>query len=271
MNNKIDFETPENVKISYQVAGTGTRFLAWFLDNIFLTIFCLVLLFLFSLVGASLDTVFEHFVEPEDRANDIKGLNELPMIFFGLWMMVWSLGGFFYFGLSELFLRGQTIGKRILKIRVVKANGFSLSPNSILIRSLFRIIDQLPPLWVVPVLSATSQRFGDMVAETIVISDEVAEISSIREVLGKKTAAESTFRFTVAMLTRSRQEDFFAIESLLERWSSLSAAEQRLLTEKIVPPLAQRLQSEIPSAENYPVFLEDLLAAEYRRRSRKLG
>lgn len=271
MNNKIDFETPENVKISYQVAGTGTRFLAWFLDNIFLTIFCLVLLVVFIAVGASSATVFEHFVEPGDRANDINGRQELPMIFIGLWMMVWSLGGFFYFGLSELLLRGQTIGKRVLKIRVVKANGFSLSPISILIRSLFRIVDQLPPLWIVPVLSARSQRFGDMVAETIVISDEVLEISSVRETLGKKTAAESTFRFTVAMLGRSRREDFVAIESLLERWSSLLASERQMLTEKIVPPLAQRLQSEIPSPENYPVFLEDLLAAEYRRQSRKLG
>ncbi len=271
MNERIDFETPENITISYQVAGTGTRFLAWFADNIFLTLICLVLLVVFVAFGASVDSVFSDLFEPGGSDADSRDGSQFSLIFLGVWLMIWSLGGFLYFGLSELIFRGQTIGKRMSKIRVVKADGFSLDPTSILIRTLFRVVDQLPPLWIVPVLSTSSQRLGDMVAGTIVISDEPTEISSVRETLGSRSEADSKFRITGAMLKRSQPADFATIESILERWSSLSPVERIALTEKIVPAMTQRLQTEVPSVEDHQQYLEDLLAAEYRRQSRSLG
>lgn len=271
MEDRVEFETPENVKISYQVAGPGTRFLAWFADNIFLTIFCFILLIVFIAVGVSVDEVFGDVFDQTGGKNPFVDGQQFSMIFLGIWLMIWSLGSFFYFGLSELVLRGQTIGKRMSKIRVVKEDGFSLDPVSILIRTLFRVVDQLPLLWIVPVLSNSSQRFGDMVAGTLVVSDEPPEISSVRETLGGRQANESKFRITGAMLKRAHQNDFATVESILDRWSNLSINEQSALTEKIVPVLAQRLQTEVPELPDHQQFLEDLLAAEYRRQSRSIG
>jgi len=271
MNERIDFETPENIKISYQVAGAGTRFLAWFADCIFLTLICLLLLVVFAALGASVDGVFADIFEPGPSADNSRDGSQFSMMFLGIWLMIWSLGSFFYFGLSELILHGQTMGKRMSKIRVVKSDGFSLDPISIFVRSLFRVVDQLPPLWIVPVLSPATQRLGDMVAGTIVVSDVPTEISSVRETLAGRLAGDSKFRITGGMLKRSRPADFAAIESLLERWTSLSPVEQTALTEKIVPALAQRLQTEMPSREDHQQYLEDILAAEYRRQSRNLG
>jgi len=271
MNERIDFETPENIRISYQLAGPGTRFLAWFADSIFLTVFCLLLLVVFVAVGVSFDGVFGDLFEPGSRGEDFANDEQFSFIFLGIWLMIWSLGGFFYFGFSELILHGQTIGKRMSKIRVVKSDGFSLDPLSIFIRSLFRVVDQLPILWIVPVLSASSQRLGDMVAGTIVVSDEPNEISSVRETLSSRSNTESKFRITGAMLKRAQPSDFTAIESILERWSELSISEQSALTGKIVPALAERLQTELPSLPDHQQYLEDLLAAEYRRQSRNLG
>jgi len=271
MNERIDFETPENIKISHQLAGPGTRFLAWFVDNIFLTIFCLLLLVVFAAIGVSFDGVFSDMFEPGTRGSDFGDDAQFSLVFLGMWLMIWSLGGFFYFGLSELILHGQTIGKRMSKIRVVKSDGFSLDPVSILIRTLFRMVDQLPVLWIVPVLSASSQRYGDMVAGTIVVADEPMELSSVRDTLSRRSAADSKFRITGAMLKRARPSDFTTIESILERWPDLSTAEQSTLTEKIVPVLAQQLQTELPPLPDHQRFLEDLLAAEYRRQSRNLG
>jgi uncharacterized RDD family membrane protein YckC len=34
MSAKIQFETPENIQVAYEPAGLGTRFVAWFVDNI---------------------------------------------------------------------------------------------------------------------------------------------------------------------------------------------------------------------------------------------
>jgi uncharacterized RDD family membrane protein YckC len=271
MNDRLSFETPENIKISYQLAGAGTRFLAWFADSIFLTVICLGLFVVFIAVGISMDGVFGDLFEPGTRGGDFADDQQFAMALTGMWLLVWSVGGFFYFGLSELILHGQTLGKRMSKIRVVKADGFSLDPLSILIRSLFRIVDQLPILWIVPVLSESTQRFGDMVAGTIVVSDDTNEISRIRESLAGRAAAESKYRITGTMLKRLQPKDFGAIESILERWSSLTIAEQSTLTQKIVPVLAQRLQIEAPPLPEHRQFLEDVLAAEYRRQNRNLG
>ena len=271
MNERINFETPENIKISYQLAGPGTRFLAWFADCIFLTLFCLFLLVIFVAIGFSVDGVFGDLFESSRRDDPFRKDPQFSMVFLGIWIMIWSLGSFVYFGLSELCLHGQTIGKRMSKIRVVKSDGFSLDPISILIRSIFRLVDQLPILWIVPVLSDSSQRLGDMAAGTLVISDEPSEISPVREILCDRTAAESKFRITAAMLARSRPSDFSAIETLLERWSSLHEEERTALTSTMVLALAERLQTEVPPPAEYQQYLEDVLAAEYRRQSRSLG
>lgn len=271
MNERIEFESPENVKISYQVAGQGTRFLAWLADNIFLTIFCILLLIGFVIIGVSFDGVFEEWIKSAVSPDEVFDGQQFSMVFMGIWLMVWSLGSFFYFGFSELVMRGQTIGKRMSKIRVVKADGFSLDPISILIRTLFRVVDQLPPLWIVPVLTKSSQRFGDLVAGTLVVTDEAAQISTIREVLSSRQASESKFRITGAMLKRAQPADFSAIESILERWPELPDAHSNALTMKIVPVLAEKMQTEAPELPDHRQFLEDLLAAEFRRQSRSMG
>jgi hypothetical protein len=61
------------------------------------------------------------------------------------------------------------------------------------------------------------------------------------------------------------------VEKLLERWSKLTDAERQALLQRIVPPLAARLEVECPPPEDWPVFLRDLLAAEFRRQHRQLG
>lgn len=187
----------------------------------------------------------------------------------GLIMLVWGLGSFIYFGASELFLRGQTLGKRMLQIRVVKADGFALDAASILVRNVFRVVDHVPLLWIVPVLSQRGQRLGDMVAGTVVVLDGKNELSPVRTELAERSALESEFRFGASALTRLTENDLHAVEKLLERWSTLSEEQQEQLLGTMLPPLCRKLHMEIP--ERGVQFLEDLLAAELRRQRRSLG
>jgi uncharacterized RDD family membrane protein YckC len=53
----------------------------------------------------------------------------------------------------------------------VKADGFALDPMGVLIRTIFRLVDQIPFLWIVPVVSSRQQRFGDMAARTLVVAE----------------------------------------------------------------------------------------------------
>jgi uncharacterized RDD family membrane protein YckC len=277
MNDSIQFETPENVQISYQPSGVGTRFVAWFVDNILMMLLGFVLFLVVAVVGVAAEGLFRELLEPlrdiaEDTADpSIQELQQIGMYFIGIWWLVWSLGSFFYYTFSELLMRGQTIGKRLSSVRVVKADGFSLDAASIFVRNIFRVVDQLPPLWIVPVISARSQRFGDMVAGTVVIDDEPEEMGTLREVLLRRSAAESNFRFDNTMLNRLRATDFDAVERILDRWNDLRIGQQSQLLEQLVVPLAKRLKIDPPDASDQLQFVEDLLTAEYRRQSRKLG
>ena len=71
--------------------------------------------------------------------------------------------------LCETFLNGQSFGKKIMKIKVVKLDGTQPNFGSYLIRSMFRIIDKPIIALMTVALSKNSQRFGDMVAGTTVI------------------------------------------------------------------------------------------------------
>ena len=269
MPDSIQFETPENIQISYQQAGLGTRFLAWFVDMLLLMLTGFFFFMVLICGGVIAETTFDEFLEPLEGAE----IGE-PMVVswaIGIFILVVGLGSFFYFGLSELMLRGQTVGKRMSKIRVVNVDGFGLNAIGILVRNIFRVIDQVPALWIVPLLSIRGQRFGDMVSGTLVIRDEVGKLPGVRERLNSRSAADAKFRFDSRTLKKLQKREIESIEKILERWSEVSVSQRDQLLEKIVPSLVVRLEVELPATADYLGFLEDLLAAEYRRQNRELG
>jgi hypothetical protein len=168
-------------------------------------------------------------------------------------------------------VRGQTIGKRACGVRVVKADGFALDAGSVLVRNVFRLIDQIPLLWIVPLLSGRSQRFGDMVAGTLVVAETQDQIGDLRARLVARDSSESRFRFDAAMLNRTTPTDVEALERILERWSSLNDPQRNILLDRVVEPLAKRLAAPSPDKADRQEFLVELLSAIYRRESRRLG
>jgi uncharacterized RDD family membrane protein YckC len=267
MSHHVAFETPENIHVRYNTAGLGSRFIAWIVDQILLAV-VMVLLFIVAIgagvAGGWIDRL-------ESLLSSEEGQSQAAYYIFGLLLLALGLGGFVYYSALELLMRGQTPGKRSVGIRVVKVDGFSLDASSILIRNLFRVVDQIPVVWIVPFLSEKSQRLGDLVANTVVIADEKLTLSPVRQYLLQQSSASSTFSFTVATLRKAKSVDFEAVEMLLERWSELSADEREAFLNRICHPLAQRLGVEPPTPELRFLFLQEFLAAELRRRYRNLG
>jgi uncharacterized RDD family membrane protein YckC len=79
--------------------------------------------------------------------------------------------GVYYFGCEST--TGQTVGKRLLGIRVKSQDGTRVTTRSIAIRTLLRIVDVLPILYLVGfvammVTGTRRQRLGDLVARTLV-------------------------------------------------------------------------------------------------------
>ncbi len=276
MATRLEFETPENIRVGYEPAGLGTRFMAWSIDNIVVTVSMFVIFILLLVGGLATETVMRDFVRAVQGLDNSKGIDKahesvrFMQYFFGLGILIWGLGSFIYFGCSELWLRGQTFGKRCLGLRVIRIDGFSLDPTSIFVRNIFRVVDQFPIVWMVPFLSKRSQRFGDMAAGTTVIVDKPAQLSPIRQALSESSAANAKFTFDGMTLKRLRPQDLQAIERIISRWDAIPESQQDSLLHQLVPPLVNRLQVNPPPLEERLDFLIDLLAAEYRRQHRSL-
>jgi uncharacterized RDD family membrane protein YckC len=269
MASLLEFETPENVQIAYRPAGLGTRYCAWLLDSIFVLVVTIVVFILIAVLAAAAGVAAGALgrFSPVDENNP----NEISLYFVAFAMLCWGLGSVLYFTVCELFGRGQTIGKWACDLRVVKTDGFSLDAGSILVRNIFRLVDQIPVLWIVPVISSRSQRFGDMVAATVVVAEARDDLGDLRTTLLSRPAAECKFRFDGSALARALPADVEAAERILERWRLIPSQQRLDLLNLISDPLSTRLGVQPPDVADRREFLQDFLAAAYRREARRLG
>ena len=80
-----------------------------------------------------------------------------------------------YFILFEIIWNGQTPGKRMVGIRVIRENGYPMRPIDAVIRNLVRIVDWLPGAYGIGVLTMLlnkrSKRLGDFASGTIVVRE----------------------------------------------------------------------------------------------------
>jgi uncharacterized RDD family membrane protein YckC len=148
--NTLLIRTPEGVVFSQTLAGPIVRFLAWLIDFL-----CLAVL----LIAVNLTLAFVQAISPDVG-------QALGIVFY----FVISMG---YAMIFEWRWRGQTVGKRVLRLRVVDASGLRLQFSQVAIRNLLRIIDLLPLMYfvggVATLFTRKAQRLGDLAANTVVI------------------------------------------------------------------------------------------------------
>lgn len=258
MSETVGFETPEHVAVTYDLAGLGTRFVAWVYDMLvilageMLLIIAMTLLALFEISRVPLSSA--DLAEPS------------PALFAGVAVILFGFLPTLYFLLFEQFMNGQTPGKRSVRIRVVMAEGFSLTFTSVFLRNVFRLVDTIPLLWSVPCLSTRVQRFGDMIAGTIVVQEHAVAERGIQAQLLRRASESKTFTFTPAYLNRLEDADFNALETFLNRRPALSTAESAPLTERMARAFTERMEYlPMPEPAQHALFLEDLLAAHLQR------
>ena len=160
----ITIRTPENIELTYALAGPGSRAAAYLIDFLIMMIIGQIFINLIALGLAGLLSTFGADGQ--------------------LWVAaIGVLGGFAlyhgYFIALEWLMSGQTPGKRLLHIRVVKYGGYSLQFFDTLLRNLLRGVDFLPLFYGVGLtsllLTRDSQRLGDLVAGTLVVYQEPVE------------------------------------------------------------------------------------------------
>lgn len=168
LGERYRFETPEQIDVSYVIAGLGTRFIAALIDTFIIGFASLIV----ELPG----TFGLWFL--------VKLILSLSNRTAGDAVIVWVLAGstllsFFiiagYYVCFEAFWNGQTPGKRWLGIRVIREGGYPLNFSTSLIRNLVRLIDFLPSYYIIGIIvvfiDAKSRRLGDLAAGTLVVKE----------------------------------------------------------------------------------------------------
>jgi uncharacterized RDD family membrane protein YckC len=148
---EFQIETAQNVGINQNVASIGDRMLGYLIDSAIILLYTILAILL--LVKLDLDS------------GDM----------WAVYLLV-SLPAFLYYVLLETFMDGKTVGKSIMKMRVVKLDGSPASFANYFVRWILRVIDVVLTTGGIAVLTilfkGNGQRVGDIAAGTTVISEK---------------------------------------------------------------------------------------------------
>src|SRR5271156_4594941 len=176
---RTEMELPEEIDLQVELANVGSRTLAILVD---IALGGLVLFIVYTLTLLLAHDVANDWLT-RVSSNALKTL--LILLIFGLqWI---------YFNLFEWIWNGQTPGKRLLHLRVIKVDGSPVSGIDVLLRNLSRPIDTLGPMGLIGLLmifvSRKAQRLGDLMARTLVIHETQIDWSIFDQIEGPATAS----------------------------------------------------------------------------------
>ena len=258
-------ETPECVPLAFALASIGNRFLAVAIDHAiqFTSIAVVVLIFLFA-AGV--------FNTDEPTLPDAFG-SETPNWIIAVMIIVLFLLFTGYFALFEWWWDGQTPGKRLMKLRVIREDGRPITLWEAIARNLLRIFDAIPgfviPIYsiglIVVFLSGRDQRVGDLFAGTVVIRERTDEAPTFAETFSNPVA-DAAFRRVQkptafeANISSLGEMEIDIVESFLRRRWDLTERQRIWMAWRIALPLMFRLKPRYDAETfTYEGFLEELL------------
>lgn len=196
----LQIRTVEGVVFSQMLAGPVTRFLAWLVDLV-----C---------IGAAMTAL--------GRLTSLLGWLD--------WNFAGAITAIGYFAISigygiacEWGWRGQTIGKKVLRLRVVDAEGMRLQFNQVVTRNLLRFVDSLPATYLVGGLvcwlNPKCQRLGDIAANTVVIRSPRVREPDLDQLLAGKFNSLRQHPYLAARMRQniSPAEAAVALQALIRR------------------------------------------------------
>src|SRR5690554_1359838 len=226
---KISIRTAQNILIDFRVAPLAHRVLAFFID--------------LSLIAISTIIVAIPLLQIHDNLFYV-----LPVIFI------------FYTPVSEILMNGQTLGKRIMRTRVVNVNGKEPTVLDFLIRWAFRLIDIYSTLGSLAVIfvstTARGQRLGGVLSNTLVVSLNSEMQLTLHDIL--RIEDRTNYKPQYAEVYRFSEEEMLTVKSLIVRHNKYHNASHHHLVEVAAQRIAQVLGIDsIP--ENKSEFLKTVL------------
>jgi len=261
---QLNIETPEQVDLRFPVAGIGSRFVALLVDHLIQIItFFVILLALSFLPGdkhpgkvAEFDTATKWF---------------LAAVGFLIFCLIVG-----YFALFEAFWHGQTPGKHIMKLRVIKDSGRQITLFEALARNLLRFVDLMPSMYLAGVITMLcnrkNKRLGDLAAGTIVVhelpaDDRAADAFLSGENFFAKEQPGPETALPADAIARLDPSDLHVMETFFTRALDLDMQTRATMANRIAARMATKMK--VPLPEGNPERTLEALAKAMRGTGRR--
>lgn len=243
MNDRYQILTPEKVVLTVELANLGPRIIAHIID-LFLMFIGLVV----GLVAISQTAIIVG-----------EGLSGLVATVFATFFI------FIYLIASEIFLKGQTVGKKLLGLRVVTVDGRPLTSSSAFLRNVLRIADLLPGTYLLGLvtmfLNERSQRLGDLMAGTIVVRVAPAFRGFTA---APHHAGVHQLEHSIGDVGQMTLEEYAALKRLCDRFPYLTTEAQAWSLQQVWEPFRERL-GIISVDAIHPIYQIEAVVMKYGR------
>lgn len=247
----IEVQTPDSVVFYHPMAGICRRAAACITDTFFQVVALLFLL----MMGFILSGFVEMLTQFVRWVGDV-----FPVVW------VWAVLGILmwlvftaYYVVFEGLWSGQTPGKRLLRIRVLKDGGGPVGFYEALLRNVMRLLDAMPYFYAVGIISALctqrEQRLGDLVAGTIVVREPKVSPPDPAQLASEVSEHGRDFAALIG-LERLDEEDFTLIRDFLERRRQLAPEIRGELSISIATRMARKMAFAPPKPVPAEWFLE---------------
>jgi uncharacterized RDD family membrane protein YckC len=248
-NDQLQIDTPEQIALELPLAGIGSRFLGLAIDTLLQIALYVTGTFALIFGGAFLGALgigrYFHWI-PLGWAPAI-GILFVFCVYWG------------YFAFFEIIWKGQTPGKRMAKIRVIKESGRPINAYEAIARNLLRAIDGLPGMYGVGIvcmmLNSQNRRLGDYVAGTVVVHDKGTE--EVKPEWNTVTEPAATN----PQLALVASEELVLIESYLHRRAQMDL----VLRDQVAYKIATRIMDKTGLQREPNQSLDDFLEASARQ------
>ncbi|HMV11033.1 MAG TPA: RDD family protein [Cyclobacteriaceae bacterium] len=222
----IEIKTAQNVRLEYELASLRERILAFLLDLLAMGLATLVLSLIFNGILGVTGT-----------------LEIVTSIITGSVILFYSLA-------LEYFNNGQSVGKKLMKIQVIKITGDKATFYDYFGRWIFRMLDIYFSFGAIASIliasSSRAQRIGDIVSNTSVIKLESSVYLSLNDIL--KIQSRETYQPVYAQAKHLAEDDVILIKSTIDRFKKYNNHAHA----EAVDQLTDRIKSVLEIRDSIP-------------------
>jgi uncharacterized RDD family membrane protein YckC len=263
--------SPERYRLDLPLAGPTSRILAYAIDYaaiLGLEILTLAMLLALSPLAGRVEEWLEEFRAALGADPDALMESNLILVAIGFVIVVQVAIEWGYFIFLEMTTGGRSLGKVLLKLRVVGDGGHPLGFGQSIARNLLRAVDVLPGYYAVGLIAMTAssdgKRLGDLAAGTLVVRLDRGTPAASLDFEAIPDSAR--FRFDHAQVARLGRDEQRLLRQTLRRVSQLAPERADLVLERATDVLARRVGHEPVPADERLAFLRSLLLALRHRR-----